>query len=210
VKLPEQDNYEIALKLTKEDLLAADLEERAQKVGAMLGRDGNMKIAYFGQQVQINMPEVDMKYEHGPEVELREQILILHYINNSTGTEPVGEWVSFRDMPAGQFYYDAFERRSIGRLLKVYGTQPEKLVQAGKLIGGESSQYGDHAVSLRAFPRLPILCTIWEGDEELDPTANILFDRTVDQHLVTEDVAVLAGLAVSRLNRAARRLDQEQ
>ena len=168
-----------------------------------------MKIAYLGRTVEIKLPDVEMKYEDGPKVELWEQILILHYINKSSGKKVVGEWVSFRDIQAGDFYYPAFEKRSIARLLKVFSAGPAKLVKAGHLIGAESADYGDYSVIVQALANVPVLLTIWEGDDEFAPTANILFDRTVEEHLVTEDVAVLAGLAVSSLNRAARKLDQE-
>jgi Domain of unknown function (DUF3786) len=210
MKLPKQDNYEIAFKLAKQDLLAADLDERSKNSGAELTAEGNMKIAYFSRTVEIKMPEVEMKYEAGPKVDLWEQILILHYINKSSGKRAVGEWVSFKDIPAGDFYYPAFEKRSTARLLKVFSARPDKLVEAGRLVGAGAADYGDYAVIVQAFANVPVLLTMWEGDDEFAPTANILFDRTVEEHLVTEDVAVLAGLTVSRLNRAARKIEQEQ
>jgi len=210
MKLPKQDNYETAFKLAKEQLLTADLNERCRKSGAVLDESGNIAITYFGEPVSISMPEVTLTYENHKEVHFREQILILHYINKSAGTALAGEWISFKDVPSGEFYYGPFKSRSIDRLAKAFGRQPEKLIEAGKLLGGAVAPYGDYAVTLKALPKAPVLLTVWEGDEEFASTANILFDRGVNEYLVTEDITVLSEVAVTRLIRIQRSFNKEE
>ena len=202
MKLPKQDNYEVAFKLAKDELLAAALDKRCRTSGAELDSKGGLKLKYFDRLVTVELPEVVIRYEGGKQVPLWERILILHYINKSAGTEPTGNMISFKEIPAGEFYYEAFKKRSLKKLTAVFGRQPEKLIKAGSRFDGQKMGYGDYSIMISALPKVPIMFVIWEGDEELPPSGNILFDQTISEYLVTEDVAVLSGLAVGRLARA--------
>ncbi len=51
--------------------------------------------------------------------------------------------------------------------------------------------YGDIAVTIPAFSRVPITLVLWRGDDEFPPNANILFDSTILDYLSAEDVNVL-------------------
>ena len=201
MKLPKQDNYEVAFRLAKDELLAADLDERCRNSGAELKSESSLELKYFNRMVTIELPEVTMKYESGRGVPLWEQILILHYINKSSGGKPTGDMISFKEIPAGEFYYEAFKKRGLKKLTSVFGKRPEMLVVAGEALGGERTAYGDCSVQISALPNVPVMFVVWEGDEELPPSGNILFDQNISEYLVTEDVAVLSGLAVGKLVR---------
>jgi len=194
----------VAFKLAKDELLAADLDERCRKSGAELKSESGLELKYFNRAVSIGLPEVSMKYESGGSVPLWEKILILHYINKSSGRKPTDNMVSFKEIPAGEFYYEAFKKRGLKKLTSVFGKRPEMLVQAGETLGGERTAYGDCSVRISAFPNVPVMFVVWEGDEELPPSGNILFDQNISEYLVTEDVAVLSGLAVGKLTRAKK------
>jgi hypothetical protein len=46
--------------------------------------------------------------------------------------------------------------------------------------------------------------TVWEGDDEFEPEANIVFDRTIGGILSPEDIAWAAGMVVYRLMALSR------
>jgi hypothetical protein len=76
------------------------------------------------------------------------------------------------------------------------------LVDAGKRLGGQPADYGDAAVTIPAFPRVPLTFVLWRGDKEFTPDGNILFDSTIPDYLPTEDVTILCEIVAWRLARS--------
>lgn len=63
--------------------------------------------------------------------------------------------------------------------------------------------FGDMSFLVRAFPRVPVAFVYWAGceEEEMKPSANVLFDESAPSYLSTEDLIVLADLGVGILKR---------
>jgi len=140
------------------------------------------------------------------ELPLTEQILILHYLENTSGAEPEGANIDFKQVPQGGFYWSAFVSRALKPLLGTFGMDTDFYLQVAEDQGGEPQPFGDAAARFLAFPLVPVTHVLWRGDEEFDPEASILFDSTIPEHLSTEDIAALAGASVYRLMAAARQL----
>ena len=63
------------------------------------------------------------------------------------------------------------------------------------------TDYGDVAVTVNAFSRVPITFILWRGDEEFLPEGNIIFDSTISDYLSTEDINMLCETMAWRLVR---------
>ena len=72
---------------------------------------------------------------------------------------------------------------------------------AAAALGGQPADYGDVAVTVSGFPRVPVTVVLWRGDEEFPPDGNMLFDGSVMDYLCTEDVNVLSESLAHRLVR---------
>jgi hypothetical protein len=170
------------------------------------GKEG-LVVPYFGQPRRVTWPEVTVAPgEGGGELPLTEQILILHYLEKTSGAEPDGANVDFKQVPQGGFYWSAFVSRALKPLLATFGGAPDLYLQVATALGGVPQPFGDVASQFLAFPLVPVTHVLWRGDEEFDPEASILFDATIPEHLSTEDIAALAGASVYRLMAAARQL----
>ena len=168
------------------------------------GQEG-LVVPYFGQPRRVTWPEVTVAPVEGSgELPLTEQILILHYLENTSGTEPEGANIDFKQVPQGGFYWSAFVSRAVKPLLDTFGDAPDFYLQVATALGGDPQPFGDAAARFLAFPLVPVTHVLWRGDEEFDPEASILFDATIPEHLSTEDIAALAGASVYRLMAAAR------
>jgi len=201
MQLPRQDHYEIALRLAQEEFRQADVADRCAQSGATYRPEEQvLEVPFLSRLVTIHLPELEFSAE-GAAVALRDRILILHYLNTATGAPPAGEWITFAQIPGGEFYLPAFRQRSIDRLVAVYGSQPERLVEAARPLNGHKSAYGDVGVTIPVFPRVALTFVLWRGDEEIGPAGNVLFDSTITDYLPPEDIAVVAGLVVGRLCR---------
>jgi len=62
-------------------------------------------------------------------------------------------------------------------------------------------------VSVRAFPLVDVHVLLWRGDDEFPPDASVLLGERIRGFLDAEDTAVLAGLVVSYLAKAASRVE---
>lgn len=168
------------------------------------GKEG-LIVPYFGQPRRVTWPEVTVVAVEGAgDLPLTEQILILHYLQKTSGAAPEGANVDFKQVPQGGFYWSAFVSRALKPLLMAFGDSPDFYLQVATAMGGEPQPFGDAAARFTAFPLVPVTHVLWGGDEEFDPEASILFDATIPEHLSTEDIAALAGASVYRLMAAAR------
>lgn len=132
---------------------------------------------------------------------LSTQILILHYLANPSETLDTGKLISFKELPAGAIYIKPFTGRSIDPLVKIFGANPDSLLEVATRIGGQSNGLGDVGVTIRVFPRIPVTLVLWRADDEFPASGNILFDASAPLILPTEDYAVLASSVVFGLKR---------
>ena len=204
------DDYKTARALAVAELTQRNPKGVASRSRAVYffeeGLEG-LIVPYFGQIRRVTWPEVTVASVEGEgELPLTEQILILHYLENTSGAEPEGANVDFKQVPQGSFYWSAFVSRAQKPLLMTFGNAPDFYLQVATAMGGSPQPFGDAAARFLAFPLVPITHVLWRGDEEFDPEASILFDATVPEHLPTEDIAALAGASVYRLMAAARQI----
>lgn len=202
--LPKQDNLPLARRMALEGLLKSDPAERAARGGGRFETaergGGRIGVRYLGREVWLSLPGGTMETSDGGRLSLREEILILHYLERASGIPPTGNWISFAEIPGGTFYHPVFLQRSKAPLVKYFGEEPQKLlVLAAGEVGGESLTLGDAGVRIPVFPRVPLGVVLWKGDAEFPPEANILFDSSVTAYLPVEDMVILAETVVWKL-----------
>ncbi len=197
-------NYEPALLMALEKFRESSLEDMKLYSGYNV-KENRFQIDFLGQQLEVEYPSGIFFPEPSPEGELPvfAQILILHYLANTTVTLEEGKLISYKELPGGTIYIQPFTNRSIRPLAKLFGAVPQRLVEVAALIGGQRVANGDAGVTISVFPRIPVTLVLWGADEEFPASANILFDASASSILPTEDYAVLASLVVATLKRLA-------
>ncbi len=196
-------NLEAAYKLACEQLSRADIEQQCQRSGAQHQTQDSRKaitIEYLNRSYLITLPDIEISLvDSAEQVPIRDKILILHYITRAKGTATTNRLIAFRELPGGNVYSPTFSKRTMKPLSDHFGKEPALLVNAGKRLGGYQADYGDVAVTINAFSRVPITLVLWHGDEELAPQLNLLLDSTISDYLDTEDVTVLCETITWRL-----------
>ncbi len=131
------------------------------------------------------------------------QILVLHYLIRKFKLKALpaltGKWISFKELEGGDGYYPAFKKRAIDIVLKRYISRPEGLLDLTESFKAKSVQIGDFSIILEIFENVPILITMWKGDEEFGPSANILFDANISRIFCTEDIVVMTEITIHSL-----------
>ncbi|MFH1888725.1 MAG: DUF3786 domain-containing protein [Candidatus Omnitrophota bacterium] len=128
-------------------------------------------------------------------------IIILHYLAQKIKGLPLlsNEWMSFKELSGVEGYAAAFRKRSIEPIIRKYGSHPEAVLAALDRLPGKRVDQGDIGIVVEAFEGVPVIVTLWRGDDEFGPEANILFDKSISHILCTEDIVVLAGFVAASL-----------
>ena len=151
-------------------------------------------VVKVGDEVKITREDT------GVEVPLTEKIIISHYLLGlCSASVPAGRFISFRQVPDGQFYFAAFQRRARDPFIKAFGEAPDAFRSCAAMLGGKPVAEGDAAMEFNVLPNIPVKIILWRGDEEFPPDAGILFDSNISHCLSAEDIATLGGMLVYRL-----------
>jgi hypothetical protein len=213
ISLPDQKNYEysygLAFKLASDKLSnVKDIESQCQKSGSVCQISENRQtidLQYLNRPFRVCLPDITVSMVDSDEkVELRDKILILHYITRAKGTPLSNKLITYQELQEGSTYYPSFFKRAIKPLIDCFGQLPERLLAVSETIGGYKANYGDIAVCIPAFNRTPITLVLWKGDEEFPPNASILFDSTILDYLSVEDVNILCQTIVWGLARSVQ------
>jgi hypothetical protein len=207
VKMEAPKNYQPAYEKALADFRSADPLAMAARADARYDAAGEGRgcflVPYFDRAYAVAYPE-GTAVERGAErpASFFTQILLLHYLTTATGSLLKGTWVSFRELPGGLMYEAAFRARSLAPLIEAFGRAGEAFAAAATSVGGERARLGDYSFLFRALPRVPLMCVLWLGDDEMPAEASILFDAHAGDYLPTEDLAALGGTLSGRLLRA--------
>ena len=199
-------NWDVTLEIARGKLGDSEPQDIAQRAAVRYdAAAGEFVIPYLNQEHHVRYPSGEVYLPRGGETPIVNKILILHYLEHAEGVPLHHKWISFKEIPGGQIYINPFYNRAIRPLIKLFGRDPQGLITAGLALGGKREDLGDACVVVPVFPMVPVAYVIWEGDEEFDPSGNILFDESAPHYLPLEDYAVIAGPAVFELRK---QLDQ--
>ena len=82
----------------------------ADRSGAEIDRDGNLRVEFLHREYVIDQAEWTVtRTDDGTVPPSIMQSLILTYLYMSDGTPPIDRWVGFRELPNGLFYAQAFQ-----------------------------------------------------------------------------------------------------
>jgi hypothetical protein len=166
---------------------------------------GHLLLPYFEDRLTVDLKQRSVLFGGRPADDTT-SILALHYLAGCGPEVPQGILQPFNQAEGGNAYYPAFKRRTIDRLAIEFGHDPGSLIRAGGIIGGMDVALGTAAMEIRVFPKVVVTLIVWEGDEEVPASANVLFDATALSIHSTEDLAVIGSLTVARLIKARNRL----
>ncbi len=132
------------------------------------------------------------------------QAILLAYLQQADGAPRVHEWISFHALPGGQFYHRAFQGYTGGHMAARLGDDIAAFARgASALAEVRLSDYGDAAYSFRVLPNLYMAAVYWRGDDEFDPRANLLFDRSASHYLPIDGLAVVGSWLTSKIIKGA-------
>ncbi len=125
-------------------------------------------------------------YVHSAET----NVIILNYLGyTDIDAEKSSQWVSLKEVPnGGMLFYPAFHKNTIIRLIDKYGYDLDSFEKICLELGGVPCKLGDKGFEFEVFPKISIKIGIWEGDDEISPSVNMLFNKYVENFMHVESV----------------------
>lgn len=177
----------------------SDLEDIALKTGATIIGSQRLGLLFFGSEVIVDIETEEIYYKEGSsggktqnskKLDIFSYAIILHYLVNADGVKISGEWISYRELPDGMFYF-----RTIPGVLEPvrqkYKNSAEDLIKKIEGSGGHRSSDFKNGGVIYPFKNFPVLMIIDEESEEFDASLRILFDRNGSHYIKTDVVKMI-------------------
>jgi hypothetical protein len=185
-------------------LSALTPEEIVERSGCTFDADRRYRLDFASRAYTIDQTFIVRRADTGDEAASFIQSIILMYLATADGTPPFDHWISFHELPDGQFYEQAFRGYSGEELVRGLQGDVEAFQRASLKLNGESIGLGDAAFAFRILPRLRLAAVMYAGDEDFPAQARVLFEATAPHYLSTDGLAILGGQLVSQIIKAAR------
>jgi hypothetical protein len=200
------DDYRGAIALAVEKLADQSFPDICQRTGLASQNANRFQIRFLDRLYGIDFPGFQFEDLETPdrEIPLQEQVLILHYMVGADPQRRPGDMIAYREIPGASFYFGPFVKRAINPLKEVFGRDLDAFHRACRALQGTPIDAGDAGYRFQVFPQIVLHYILWEGDEEFDAEANILFNESAGEMLSPEDGAWLAGMVVYRLMALSR------
>jgi len=162
----QEYGYELALRLARKQIAQLDdIEQQCLKTdGQYTDSPKAVIIKYLNRPYLISLPDAEVSLVNGgDEVPIRDRILILHYFIQAKGTPLSKRMITYKELREGINYFPVFYKRAIKPLVTHFGGEPHRLLDVAVTLGGHKADYGDAAVTIDAFSRVPITPGTVEG-----------------------------------------------
>lgn len=199
------DNYRAVLEKSRVVFAENEPQKMAQKGGAAFLFYPSFSIReiiipFLGEVYRVTWPGGEVfPFLGKKEVSFAPSLLILHYLTRASGDYPEGRWLSFKELWGGKSFDAAFQVRSLKPISDHFHNNEQLFQKTSAKLGGIANSELPNSYLFFSFPRLPLLCSLSSGDEEIPSKSTILYDSVANTYLETEDLAVLGEILAERL-----------
>ena len=177
----------------------------AERSGATIDQEGNLRVEFLRREYVIDHAEWTVKRANdGATPPSLMQSLILTYLYTADGTPPSDRWLGFRELPNGLFYAQAFQGYTGAVLVRDLNGDVAAFKTASEKLQGAALSIGDAGYAFQVLPRLKLAVVMWAGDEEFPAQAQVLFQESAPQYLITDGLAIVGSLLIGQIVKAAQ------
>jgi Domain of unknown function (DUF3786) len=202
---PQIDKLAPVVKEAQAKLRQIDRAVVADRSGATINQDGNLRVEFLRRAYVIDPAEWTItRADAGAAPPALTQSLILTYLHMSDGTPPIDRWVSFRELPDGLFYAQAFQGYTGAALVRDLNGDVAAFKQASEKLQGVALAIGDAGYVFQVLPHLKLAVVMWAGDDESPSQAQVLFQESASHYLMTEALAIVGSLLTGQIVKAVK------
>ena len=181
-----------------------DPREVTARVTDVTFEEGAFRVTLLGRTFAISHPDcVFTALDGGSLPPLPTRTFLLRYLLESKTLPFGGSWKTFREMPWGEMYIKPYTGRVLTRAAFTFGTRVAAFRAACEKLGGLPLPNGDAGYEFTLVGDYRMRILVWEGDEEFQPNAQVLYSDNFAGGFAAEDRVVagdiLIGVIKSRM-----------
>lgn len=197
--MQENRAFQNMLLPARERVLLHAPEEIAKKSGVIFRKEKScFELQSFQQTMEITFPDCIFQ----PQVDVWQQLVILHYLDLADGTAVSPEMISFGALKDGMIRGTKFDRDTeyaLGKFLA--GKSREQVCGICAGLGAEFvEERADLCVVFPFLPHYPLWLKIWFADDEFDASGKLLISKSADHYLTIEDAVTVGEILLGNLN----------
>lgn len=159
----------------------------------------------FGQEIRVDLEKQSIKSstqigdlltDHFSEFF---NISLLWYLIQAKQTDCTERLVHPSEIPGGDIFAKGAHALPLDKIASRFGQNSTSFNEIGGLIGVDELDFGDAAIKLWPFPKVPIVVVLWVMDEEFPARATLLLDSTAHLHLPPDILWATAMLSLKLL-----------
>ena len=199
--IPDNKNG-VPLEHYREKFAAMEPEAMSQRSGFAYA-DGTFSLRLMGKELRLSHPDMRLYSADGEEITApATRILLARAVMEGMAKPAGGSYLAYAEVPWGNVYLQQFRGRCIMRLAFGFGFNPDRFDRACRAIGGVPCGGADHAFAVEFLNGLFVKLLLWEGDDEFQPSAQILFSDNFPAMFTAEDMAVVGDTLINALKAA--------
>jgi hypothetical protein len=180
-----------------------DFEQIADRLGAQIvGQE--LIIPFFGKPIRISAAGISGPSGSRPNFSVC--VVLFKYLLLCPDHDPVeNDWVSFKDFRDSAPFAGAFFKYTELPLAKYFSGRLKDLAAACREIQGHppaATFSYDLCMQFKALPKIPVLLLFNDTDEEFPAQSAVLFERSAENYLDMECLAMVGMLLFEYLKSA--------
>ena len=129
------------------------------------------------------------------------KIFAIRYLLNGVKSESTGKFLTYRELPSGDLYFQQFQGRCLMRLAYGFGFKLDKFADIFERLGAKKLTYGDISYEIEFINDHYVRFILWSGDDEFPPSSQILFSDNFPLSFKTYDLAVVGDISITTLKK---------
>ena len=165
--------------------------------------DGNaFTMQLLNRTYRITWPEYSITADNGVTPPLPVQTFLLSRLLEGSTRAWLGTWKTFREMPWGEMYNTPYTGRVLTRAAFTFGFKMAAFAAACEKLGGRKLSHGDEGYEFDFFGPFKMQILMWGPDEEVPPSAQVLYTENFADCFAAEDRVVAGDILITFIKAA--------
>ncbi|MBI9098905.1 MAG: DUF3786 domain-containing protein [Spirochaetaceae bacterium] len=127
------------------------------------------------------------------------QLLIISYLLFAQHIEPIGKWISEKDLKGGSLFFRGPHALPSVSLEKYFGNNPDLLREKGRELGATELEFGDISLCFPVLPLISLTIVLWLKDDEFPARVTFMMDPSIEAHLPLDVISAMVQSVTKKL-----------